>query len=77
MLENANCTPPPPAAKGRMHKIPRAYRGPYGFTGKMTPGRVYPPQPAVTGHCSLFSANRPSALTCETHGSNTLYSLRS
>jgi ribosomal protein S5 len=26
---------------GRMHKIPRVYRGPYGFTGKMTPGSVY------------------------------------
>ena len=25
---------------GRMHKIPRIYRGPYGFTGKITPGDV-------------------------------------
>ncbi len=35
-----------PAAKrlsptGQMHKIPRVYRGPNGFTGKMTPGDVY------------------------------------
>ena len=28
---------------GRMHKIPRVYRGPYGFTGQMTPGSVYWP----------------------------------
>ncbi len=25
---------------GKVHKIPRVYRGPYGFTGKMTPGDV-------------------------------------
>ncbi len=25
-----------------MHKIPRVYRYSYGFTGKMTPGDVYP-----------------------------------
>src|SRR5947209_3862115 len=30
---------------GQMHKIPRVYRGPYGFTGKMTPGGVSLPLP--------------------------------
>ena len=25
---------------GQMHEIPRVCRGPYGFTGKMTPGGV-------------------------------------
>src|SRR4029079_14917161 len=28
---------------GRTHKIPRVYRGCYGVTGKMTPGRVLGP----------------------------------
>ena len=39
---------------GQMHKIPRVYRGPYGFTGQMTPGSVYPP------FCPEFGFDSPT-----------------
>jgi hypothetical protein len=41
---------------GQMIKIPRVYRGPYGFTGKMTPGGVLPPIRPYSSYSSYTSS---------------------